>query len=277
MKRMNQMKRIFFCLEKGPGLLNKLKIKIKMRLRFVSVNFNKFDNFSFAEKETLIITDNAGDYEKIKARGLDALILIEETGEIDNFKNARYFIMNPYNTEYAYFKGTFDRFNNIPWEPVKTKRLILRETVESDVDVFYEMYKDPEMTRFTESLYEDIEEEKKYVKEYREKVYEIQGFGIWTVIRKKDKRIIGRAGLITRAGFSEPEVGYAIGTSYQRQGYATEAIKGILKFAKENGFEKVNALVMKENEASEKLLQKIGFKAAGNTRIGCINYDVWQI
>ena len=63
-----------------------------------------------------------------------------------------------------------------------------------------------------------------------------------------------------RDGYEEPELGYVIGTEYQRKGYAYEVCKGILKYAGEClGYTQVGALVHRENQASIALLKKLGF------------------
>ena len=159
---------------------------------------------------------------------------------------------------------------------IKTKRLLLRETIEADVDEFVKIYSNPEMTKYTEPLYSDPEEERKYVREYQEKVYKIQGFGIWTVIRRKDNKIIGRAGLTAREGFDDYEIGFAIGCDYQRKGYGCEAVKAILSFAKKNELGEINALVMPGNEASKALLSKVGFSKVSETVLGNTEYEVWH-
>lgn len=270
------MKRIIFCLKSFPGFGDMAKISIRMLAHGVLVFFSSYKDYSGPYRGTLYVTDSEELHAKIKKQGYDALALIDSKEDTSRFKTASYFIMNPYDTEFSYFDGAHKRFNNIPWTPFKTKRLLFRETIESDVDTFYEMYKDPAMTKYTESLYEDPLEEKKYVREYIEKVYKVQGFGIWTVIRKKDGKIIGRAGLTAREGFETFEVGFAIGTKYQNKGYAKEAVNGIVKFASKNELGNLTALVMEGNLASKHVLAHSGFKYRENVKLNGTDYEVWE-
>lgn len=270
------MKRIVFCLKKCPSFSDMTKIRIRMIAHGVWVFFSTENDYSGPYKGSLYVTDSPALYEKIRLQKYDALAYVKDEREMDSFPNAKYFIMEPFETEYSYYERAYKRFNNIPWTPVKTKRLFLRETIESDVDTFYEMYQNPEMTKYTEKLYSDIEEEKKYVREYKEKVYDIQGFGIWTIVRRKDKKIIGRAGLTYREGFENYEVGFAIGCDFWGKGYGFEAVSGICSFARKEELGLLNALVMKENERSKKLLRKLHFTKKEETTLNGVAYEMWR-
>ncbi|MBO7335084.1 MAG: GNAT family N-acetyltransferase [Lachnospiraceae bacterium] len=248
-----------------------IKFAASMAKSGIEVLYAK-DASDYDPKTDLLMTD----IPKVADSINKSLILIDKESDLDNFPNSVYFVMNPEENEADYFIKIWQRFHDIPWTIAKTERLTLRETVEEDVDAFYEMYKDPDMTRYTEKLYEDIEDEKKYVREYRDRVYAVQGFGIWTVIRTDDGAIIGRAGLITRAGFEDAEVGFAIGTAYQRKGYAYEAVSECIKIAKKLEFEKVYALTMPENEPSTELLKKLGFSFAKAATVDRTVYEKWE-
>ncbi len=158
-----------------------------------------------------------------------------------------------------YLEGIYRRLKRIPWDILETDRCMLRETSVADLDAFYEIYADPDITRFLEGLMERFDEEI-YTENYRDLIYEIYGHGIWTVISKETSEIIGRAGLDERAGFDMPELGFMIGKKWQRRGLAFEVCRGILEWASENGIEKVMSLTEKENTASVGLLKKLGFE-----------------
>lgn len=270
------MKRIVFLTKRKHPAGKRLCFVLRLLARGVRVSFDckGLEKLPENTKGTLLITDDAQAFEMLSDRGVKVIAAFDSMEEYDCFKGAKYLLMDALEAEYEYFENIYRRFNDIPWEPVKTKRLILRETTVEDVDVFYEMYKDPELTRFNEPLYENPEEEKKYALEYKEKVYEVQGFGTWTIVRKKDNRVIGRAGINVRSGFDGYEIGFVVGTAYQRQGYATEAIKGILEYARSHELAPVCAMVMHDNTASINLLTKLGFSGEEETRINGILYRV---
>lgn len=171
-----------------------------------------------------------------------------------------YCMENPAELDVSYLDRVYRRFHNIPWDILETERCLIRETVEEDVDSFYEIYSDPEMVRYTEALYPEIEQEKQYVREYIEKVYRYFEFGVWTVLWKETGEVIGRAGFSVRGGYDLPELGFVIGMPWQRKGIAYEICKAILDYgAAEFGFEKVQVLVEPGNEASLGLCRKLGF------------------
>ena len=157
-----------------------------------------------------------------------------------------------------YLENIYRRLKRIPWDILETQRCLIRETSINDLDAFYEIYSDPEITRFTENLMERSEEEK-YTENYRDCIYEVYGHGIWTVVLKETGEIIGRAGLDERAGFDTPELGFVIGKKWQRQGLAYEACNGILKWAADNGMKDIMSLTDQDNTASVNLLKKLGF------------------
>ena len=170
-----------------------------------------------------------------------------------------------------FFEIVYRRLKAIPLDIMETERCFIRETWIPDLDSFYEIYSDTSVTKYMEDLMERSEEEK-YTENYRDLIYEIYGHGIWTVILKETGEIIGRARLDERAGYDTPELGFLIGTKWQRKGYAEEVCRGILKWAAENDIEKVMSITDPENIPSVNLLKKLGFtksKAFDDTR------DIW--
>lgn len=271
------MKRILFLLTEVPDTKIKVGFILRMRLRGILVYFADTGIELPEDDGVLLVTDSVAEYERIKSEGKGVLIYIRDEEELDSYGDARFFVMDVFETEYEYFEKVYRRIHGIPWDIAYTRRLLLRETTVADVDAFFELYKDPEMTRYMEPLYENIDEERKYAEDYIKKVYEVQGFGIWTVVRKRDGKVIGRAGLTAREGFEELEIGFAIGTPYQRLGYGREAVRAVLSFAGAQNFGKINALVMKGNVASENLLFKEGFNKIDETILNGIRYNVWQV
>lgn len=211
-----------------------------------------------SDKETLIVTDRPDIYRFLKQNGLDALIAIDSPDETDWFGGARYFAMNIEDTDYDYFYKVWQRIHKLPWLIKQTQRLIIRETCEEDVAALCEIYKDESITRYTEKAFKDASAEAEYVAEYRKMVYEVCGYGIWTV-KLHDNSVIGRCGLISREGFDGVELGIVIGTGYQHMGYAKEAVQATLEFAVENNLFPVCALVMRENAGGNALMKSFGF------------------
>ena len=151
---------------------------------------------------------------------------------------------------------------------METEHCYVRESCEEDVEAFYDIYKAPEVTRYTEGLFEHAISEKAYIREYIEKVYAYFEFGVWTVILKESGEIIGRAGISTREGFDIPELGYVLGLPWQGKGLAKEVCEGIIKYAKDElEITRLQVLIQEGNKASIKLAEKLGFQKEEELRI----------
>ena len=62
------------------------------------------------------------------------------------------------------------------------------------------------------------------------------------------------------------DIGYCIDKKYWRSGYATEALQQIIAWSGKQGFSTITAEVAKDNEASCRLLNKLGFGVKTETR-----------
>ncbi len=213
------------------------------------------------KENTLYITDSAETLQSIVEKELPVAVYLHAGNREESFSAAWYAFEEPQSLDAWYVERVYRRFRDIPWDILETERCFLRETIPDDVDAFYEIYKEPEMTRYTEDLYESKISERGYIREYIEKVYHYFEFGIWTVVLKENEEIIGRAGLNVREGYDMPELGYVIGKAWQGKGIATEVCREVLKYAQsEFGFEKVMTLIQQENASSLRVAEKLGFQ-----------------
>jgi len=160
-----------------------------------------------------------------------------------------------------FLEKVWQRYYHLPWEIARTPRCIIRELSVDDLDALFALYGDEEITKYTEGLY-PYEEEKEFQRAYINNMYRFYGYGMWLVFSKETGELIGRAGLEHREynGETELELGYVIGTRFQRQGYATEVCQRILGIAREiTDFPRINCLIEEENGASIGLAEKLGF------------------
>lgn len=220
------------------------------------------------KKNTLIICDSGQDAKVLSAKGYYCIGALHSLNRDEKFDGLKYVFDEIDQVDADSFLKVYQRYAGEPWEVIRTERLIIRETTVDDVDEFYRLYKEPEMTKYMEGLFENPEDEKRYQKDYIEKVYGLMGFGIWTIVRATDGEIIGRAGYSIRNGFDNIELGFLIGKAYQGQGYAYEACNAILEYGKNIlEFDNVQTLVKKENEVSIKLCEKLGFTRTGTVSV----------
>lgn len=147
-------------------------------------------------------------------------------------------------------------------EQIETSRLILREWRFSDFLPFAEMNADSEVMRyFPNTLTKEASDNfaHKIIAEMNEK-----GFGLFAVELKSTGTFIGYVGLheiAFDAGFKgEVEIGWRLAKDYWNNGYATEAAKAVLTFAKEIGLKKLYSFTAAVNLPSERIMKKIGME-----------------
>ncbi len=163
--------------------------------------------------------------------------------------------------EAGFLEKVYQRYHHIPWKIAQTKRTVIRELELNDIDKLFELYADGEICKYTEDLY-PYEEELEFQRAYINHMYRFYGYGMWLVFSKETGELIGRAGLEHREynDETELELGYVIGTKYQRQGYATEVCQAVINIATEiTDFPRINCLIEAENKASIGLAEKLGF------------------
>ena len=166
---------------------------------------------------------------------------------------------------------------------LETDRLLLRAPVPDDADALAPMYGDPEVMRFVgDGRTLTRADTERSVKRMIDR-WEADGFGLFTTVRKDDDEIIGRVGLLvwntdtweptTRAEAanapSEVEVGYTLGKPYWGRGYATEAAGAVRDYAlNELGAERLIALIIHGNTASENVARKLGLEYERDIMLG---------
>ncbi|MEM5871758.1 MAG: GNAT family N-acetyltransferase [Candidatus Aenigmatarchaeota archaeon] len=116
-----------------------------------------------------------------------------------------------------------------------------------------------------------------FVKTAKEKLKKREAYTFGIFLKGTDKLV----GCISLKNVSKEnkngELGYWIGRKYWNKGYATEAVKLILHFAfKKLKLHKVYAVVLEENIASVKVLEKNGFRIEGEFREQRFRYKKWH-
>ncbi|MCR4834056.1 MAG: GNAT family N-acetyltransferase [Butyrivibrio sp.] len=211
--------------------------------------------------ETLFVVDSMIIGQQLIKRGCYCIGFQHDGNSQESFSGVKYVFQDIDMVEEDSYVKAYQRAAHLPWKVLETDRCIIRETTVEDVDSFYKIYSDPEMTRYIEGLFENPEDEKRYTKDYIDKVYGLMGFGTWTVVLKSTEEVIGRAGFSIRKGFDDVELGFLIATPFQRHGYAYEVCSAIMDYGRDIlQFDKVQTFVKKENEVSVHLCKKLGFK-----------------
>lgn len=216
---------------------------------------------SFPPENSIFLSTEGTELLRMKKQGMTVVGFTEPGQEMKpEFSTADMLVEGFAEIDGEFLTQVYQRNHHLPWTILETKRCNVREITLEDIDALFALYSWEGMTEYLEPLY-DYEKEKEYQKAYIENMYGFYGYGMWLVIEKETGNLIGRAGIEHREELGgELELGYAIGTPYQRQGYATEVCLAILEYAK-NYLEcdKLNCLIEKGNLVSEHLAERLGF------------------
>jgi 8-oxo-dGTP diphosphatase len=151
---------------------------------------------------------------------------------------------------------------------IETARLVLRAPVDSDVEAIVAQLSDPAVTETTARIPHPYgpDDAMGWIADCRLKRDAGSGLGL-AIERRADRAFIGTAG-IHEIGSGAPAIlGYWIGRPYWRQGYATEAARGLLGYVfAVLAVERVHASVYPGNPASLRVLAKLGFRVVGPIR-----------
>ena len=160
----------------------------------------------------------------------------------------------------------FKVFTNIP--TLHTERLSLRAMHPIDAEDMYDYSRRPEVTKY---LLWTEHKNVGYTKDYLFYVgtrYALGDFYDWAIIDLESRRMIGTCGF-TRIDAANDcaEIGYVLNPDFHGKGYATEAVKKIIEFGfSELSLNRIEARFMKGNEASLRLMQRVGMTFEGYMR-----------
>jgi RimJ/RimL family protein N-acetyltransferase len=158
---------------------------------------------------------------------------------------------------------------------VHTERLVLRGFRPADIDEWAAICADPEVTRWVgdeEALTrEDAWRRMAYVVGH----WDLRGFGNWALEERATGELVGRAGLYKPEAWPGLEVGWLVGREYWGRGFAPEAGRASIEWAREElGADHVISLIEDANERSARVAEKLGMSVEGRTRIVNGRYEV---
>jgi len=119
------------------------------------------------------------------------------------------------------------------------------------------------------------EQAREYLKSGAIAMQESLGFSMYNCFLKDTGKFIGSCGLIKRDGVEQPEIGFALLDEFAGKGYAFEAAKAVLDYAKNKlAINSLHAIVNPCNESSIALLTKLGFTSHGEIQVPKIDNPV---
>lgn len=156
--------------------------------------------------------------------------------------------------------------NHIGTQTIETERLILRRFELADVDsMFTNWISDPDVQKsYGEPPCKTIDNVRKTLDKWIYS-YDSNEFYRWAVFLKGTNINIGQiAFYVVDSKNQKADAEYCISKFYWGNGYASEALEAVIKYAFEQiQFNRVQAFYRSENIASGKVMQKAGMKYEG--------------
>lgn len=160
----------------------------------------------------------------------------------------------------------------------QTPRLALRRLEPADAAFLLRLLNEPSfLAHIGDRRVRSLEDAARYLREGPLASYARHGHGQWAVELRHSGETIGICGLLRRDGFAEVDLGYAFLPAYWGKGYAREAASAALQVARDLGLPGVIALVSPGNAASIRLLEALGFAAAGRKRLEADEVLVYRL
>lgn len=163
-------------------------------------------------------------------------------------------------------KTTVELFSKMP--TLETERLILRKMRPSDRSDMFEYACLDDVTRYLLwQPHSDDEYTLQYLR-YIESRYKSGSFYDWAVVLKDSGKMIGTCGFTRFDHESDcAEIGYVINPRYRGMGIAAEAAREVVRFGFDRlALHRIEARFMYGNEASLRVMQKLGMKFEGYHR-----------
>lgn len=144
---------------------------------------------------------------------------------------------------------------------IETDRLKLSRLSYRDCQFVIDLLNEPSFLRYIgDRRVRSAEDARMYLEEGPIGSYEYHGFGLYLVSLKANSTPLGMCGLVKREEFPHPDLGFAFLERHWCNGYAYEASRAVLDFAREVlSLSVVIAMANGDNERSLDLLKKLGF------------------
>ncbi|MBA3769757.1 MAG: GNAT family N-acetyltransferase [Blastocatellia bacterium] len=145
--------------------------------------------------------------------------------------------------------------------PIVTQRLTLREVTHDDAAFILKLLNTPKFIKYIgDRGVRSIEDAVRYIDERYLASYRDNGYGLYGVVENASGVLVGACGFVRRDALPAPDIGFSFLPEFERKGYGFESATAVMKYGREVlGFDEVLAITSLDNDASAKLLTKLGF------------------
>lgn len=162
---------------------------------------------------------------------------------------------------------------------IETARLLLRSMEAGDYVDLLKTFGDPKvMAAFGVAPFGELEMKRWVARNLEHQ--ERHGYGLFSLIHKTDRALIGDCGLEHRdvEGSAELELGYDIRSDYWNRGLATEAASAVRNYAFHRlGCTRLISLIRAGNAASARVAEKVGMRRSAEILQGETRYWVYAM
>ncbi len=153
---------------------------------------------------------------------------------------------------------------------IQTERLTLSELTADDAGFILELLNEPGfLGGIGDRGVRDIDTAVRYILDGPAASYARHGYGLWRVELRETGEPIGMSGLLRRDTLPEADLGYAFLQRHWSRGYAVEAGAAVLRHALQAlALPRVLAIVNPDNDASIKVLERLGMRYQRMIRLG---------
>lgn len=152
---------------------------------------------------------------------------------------------------------------------VETERLTLRRLEDGDAEFILALLNDPSFLRFIgDKKVRTRDDARQYIANGPIASYERFGFGLYLTALRDGGVPIGICGLLKRDSLNDVDVGFAFLPPFRSKGYAFEAASAVMAYGRSVlGLRRIVAITSPDNEASIRLLEKLGMKFESMVRL----------
>jgi RimJ/RimL family protein N-acetyltransferase len=150
---------------------------------------------------------------------------------------------------------------NMSVRVLKTVRLSLRRFERADAPFIFELLNEPAWLQYIgDKGIKTLGDAERYIQDGPVAMYARLGFGLYLVELTKGGESVGMCGLIKRDTLEDVDLGFAFLSRFWGNGFAHESAAAVMSYAKTRlGIDRLLAITAPNNEASSKLLRKLGF------------------
>jgi len=149
-----------------------------------------------------------------------------------------------------------------PVQVLTTDRLVLRHLSPDDAPFILRLLNEPSWLEFIgDRGVHTVADAERYIETGPVEMYGRLGFGLYHVRLTASDEPIGMCGLLKRETLDDVDLGFAFLPEFWGKGYAREASAAVLSYARNwLGLSRIVAITTPNNDASRRLLEKLGFE-----------------